>query len=72
VLRCPVPNCVFQERLSVPCGCGGGPKTVLYIQGCATACADGCMTRTSTVSASACPTSYGAGDGGDDDDQDWD
>jgi len=47
-IRCPVPTCRVQSSLVVPCGCE--PKTVLYVQGCATACPEGCLTRTETVS----------------------
>ncbi|KAH8907597.1 hypothetical protein BR93DRAFT_869515, partial [Coniochaeta sp. PMI_546] len=52
-IRCPVPTCVFRETVSLPCGCAE-PKTVLYIEGCSTACPEGCLTRTTTVSATAC------------------
>ncbi|KAK3311468.1 uncharacterized protein B0T15DRAFT_76549 [Chaetomium strumarium] len=48
-LRCPVPTCRVDTSMAVPCGCT--PKTVLYVQGCATACPEGCLTRTATVSA---------------------
>ncbi|KAL8366865.1 hypothetical protein RB595_005027 [Gaeumannomyces hyphopodioides] len=48
-IRCPVPNCVQQEQLVLPCGCSG-PRTLLEVQGCQTACPEGCMTRTQTVS----------------------
>ncbi|AEO65002.1 uncharacterized protein THITE_26843, partial [Thermothielavioides terrestris NRRL 8126] len=47
-LRCPVPTCRVQSSLVVPCGCT--PKTLLYVTGCATACPDGCLTRTETIS----------------------
>lgn len=57
VLRCPVPNCAVQENIVVPCGCEG-PRTVLYVQGCRTECAAGCMTRTSTLQA-PCATTAG-------------
>ncbi|KAK4242072.1 hypothetical protein C8A03DRAFT_11719 [Achaetomium macrosporum] len=48
-LRCPVPTCRVDTSMAVPCGCT--PKTVLYVQGCATACPEGCLTRTATISA---------------------
>ncbi|KAK4466716.1 hypothetical protein QBC42DRAFT_166113 [Cladorrhinum samala] len=51
-IRCPVPTCQVRTTLGVPCNCV--PKTVLWVQGCATACPEGCLTRTSTVSASNC------------------
>jgi hypothetical protein len=44
-----VPTCRTTTTMAVPCGCE--PKTVLYVTGCATACSEGCLTRTSTVSA---------------------
>lgn len=47
VVRCPVPTCRTTSEMVVPCGCT--PKTVLYVQGCATECPD-CVTRTETVS----------------------
>lgn len=48
-MRCPVPNCVQQKQLVLPCGCSG-PRTLLEVHGCQTACPEGCMTRTQTVS----------------------
>ena len=49
-IRCPVPTCLVNSQLSIPCGCT--PKTLLYVQGCSTACpAADCLTRTQTVSA---------------------
>ncbi|KAL2260196.1 hypothetical protein VTK26DRAFT_5883 [Humicola hyalothermophila] len=48
VLRCPVPTCRTTSSVVVPCGCT--PKTVLYVQGCPTACPEGCLTRTETTS----------------------
>lgn len=51
-LRCPVPTCQVRTTMAVPCGCN--PKTLLFVQGCATECASGCLTRTETVSATRC------------------
>ncbi|KLU90659.1 hypothetical protein MAPG_10511 [Magnaporthiopsis poae ATCC 64411] len=48
-IRCPVPGCVQQEQLFLPCGCTG-PRTLLEVHGCQTVCPEGCMTRTQTVS----------------------
>jgi hypothetical protein len=47
-IRCPVPTCQVQTDFVVPCGCE--PKTVLFVTGCQTACAEGCLTRTRTSS----------------------
>lgn len=55
LLRCPVPNCAFQEVVRVPCGCDG-PRTVLRVQECPETCPDSCITRTRTVSATCAPT----------------
>ncbi|KAK4149108.1 IMP-specific 5'-nucleotidase-domain-containing protein [Chaetomidium leptoderma] len=46
-IRCPVPTCRATSTMVVPCGCE--PKTVLFVTGCATACAEGCLTRTQTA-----------------------
>ncbi|KAK1782824.1 hypothetical protein QBC45DRAFT_194302 [Copromyces sp. CBS 386.78] len=51
-IRCPVPTCQVRSTLNVPCGCT--VKTLLYVQGCATTCSDGCLTRTETASATGC------------------
>ncbi|KAK4183766.1 hypothetical protein QBC35DRAFT_393173 [Podospora australis] len=51
-IRCPVPTCQVRATLGIPCNCT--PRTVLWVQGCATACPDGCLTRTETVSAARC------------------
>ncbi|KAK4194087.1 hypothetical protein QBC40DRAFT_291405 [Triangularia verruculosa] len=48
VIRCPVPTCQVRTTQVVPCNCQ--PRTVLWVQGCPTACADGCLTRTETAS----------------------
>ncbi|KAI1648822.1 uncharacterized protein F4817DRAFT_314458 [Daldinia loculata] len=53
-MLCPVPGCTFQKELLVPCGCAG-VKTALFVDGCQTACPEGCMTRMRTVTA-ACAT----------------
>ncbi|KAK3298179.1 uncharacterized protein B0H64DRAFT_68020 [Chaetomium fimeti] len=47
-IRCPVPTCRVESEMLVPCGCE--PKTVLFVTGCQTACATGCLTRTRTSS----------------------
>ncbi|KAK4117618.1 hypothetical protein N656DRAFT_50574 [Canariomyces notabilis] len=47
-IRCPVPTCRATSSLVIPCGCQ--PSTVLYVKGCETACPDGCLTRTETIS----------------------
>ncbi|KAI1472336.1 uncharacterized protein F4812DRAFT_454153 [Daldinia caldariorum] len=49
-MQCPVPGCTFQKELLVPCGCAG-VKTALFVDGCQTACPEGCMTRLRTVTA---------------------
>ncbi|KAI1803787.1 hypothetical protein F4811DRAFT_562312 [Daldinia bambusicola] len=49
-MQCPVPGCTFQKELFVPCGCAG-VKTALFVDGCQTACPEGCMTRLRTVTA---------------------
>ncbi|KAK3943994.1 hypothetical protein QBC46DRAFT_351021 [Diplogelasinospora grovesii] len=51
-MPCPVPTCLYQSSVLVPCGCN--PKTMLYVQGCPTACPDSCLTRTQTISAANC------------------
>jgi hypothetical protein len=51
-IRCPVPTCRVETDLVIPCGCT--PNTLLYVQGCATDCPDGCLTRTRTVSEADC------------------
>ncbi|KAK1758379.1 hypothetical protein QBC47DRAFT_139284 [Echria macrotheca] len=51
-MRCPIPTCQVRSSLVIPCNCT--PKTLLYVQGCATACPDGCMVRTETISADRC------------------
>ncbi|KAK5651299.1 hypothetical protein OQA88_12643 [Cercophora sp. LCS_1] len=48
-IRCPVPTCQVRSSLVIPCSCT--PKTLLYVQGCATACPGGCLTRSETISA---------------------
>ncbi|KAI0172438.1 hypothetical protein GGR52DRAFT_407027 [Hypoxylon sp. FL1284] len=56
-MQCPIPGCTWQQDLFVPCGCKG-VKTALFIDGCQTACPEGCMTRLNTVTglcASATP-----------------
>ncbi|KAI1766108.1 hypothetical protein GGR53DRAFT_464675 [Hypoxylon sp. FL1150] len=53
-MQCPVPGCTWQQELLIPCGCAG-VKTALFIDGCQTACPDGCITRLKTVTA-ACAT----------------
>ncbi|KAI8957404.1 hypothetical protein F5Y11DRAFT_352590 [Daldinia sp. FL1419] len=57
-LQCPVPGCTFQQDLVVPCGCAG-VKTALFVDGCQTACPEGCMTRLRTLTA-ACATQTAA------------
>ncbi|KAI6365152.1 hypothetical protein MCOR25_005447 [Pyricularia grisea] len=49
IVRCPVPNCVTQSQLRLPCGCSQ-PRTLLSVDGCQSDCPGGCMTRTQTVS----------------------
>ncbi|QBZ65753.1 hypothetical protein PoMZ_12716 [Pyricularia oryzae] len=49
IIRCPVPNCVTQTQLRLPCGCSQ-PRTLLSVDGCQSDCPGGCMTRTQTVS----------------------
>ncbi|KAK3365137.1 hypothetical protein B0T24DRAFT_639191 [Lasiosphaeria ovina] len=51
-IRCPVPTCVAQSTLAIPCNCT--PKTLLYVQGCASTCPGGCLTRTQTISQVNC------------------
>ncbi|KAI1392168.1 uncharacterized protein F4822DRAFT_117520 [Hypoxylon trugodes] len=51
---CPVPGCTLEEELFIPCGCKG-VKTALFVDGCQTACPEGCITRLRTVTA-ACAT----------------
>ncbi|KAK3996930.1 hypothetical protein QBC44DRAFT_316902 [Cladorrhinum sp. PSN332] len=51
-IRCPVPTCQVRTTLGIPCNCV--PRTVLWVQGCATACPEGCLTRTETLSAANC------------------
>ncbi|KAK3331138.1 hypothetical protein B0H66DRAFT_613214 [Apodospora peruviana] len=51
-IRCPVPTCIARSSMIIPCGCT--PRTMLYVQGCATACPEGCATRTETVSVQNC------------------
>ncbi|KAI0838045.1 hypothetical protein F5Y06DRAFT_59734 [Hypoxylon sp. FL0890] len=53
-ILCPVPGCTVQKELIVPCGCSG-VKTALFVDGCQTACPEGCITRLSTLTA-ACAT----------------
>ncbi|KAI1417200.1 hypothetical protein F5Y13DRAFT_202719 [Hypoxylon sp. FL1857] len=53
-ILCPVPGCTIQKELIVPCGCSG-VKTALFVDGCQTACPEGCMTRLRTLTA-ACAT----------------
>ncbi|OTA95405.1 hypothetical protein M434DRAFT_28910 [Hypoxylon sp. CO27-5] len=49
-ILCPVPGCTVQKELIVPCGCSG-VKTALFVDGCQTACPEGCMTRLMTLTA---------------------
>ncbi|XXH05760.1 IMP 5'-nucleotidase [Hypoxylon texense] len=53
-MQCPVPGCTWQQELLIPCGCAG-VKTALFVDGCQTACPEGCITRLKTVTA-ACAT----------------
>ncbi|KAI1771680.1 hypothetical protein F4818DRAFT_200286 [Hypoxylon cercidicola] len=53
-MQCPVPGCTWQQELLIPCGCAG-VKTALFVDGCQTACPEGCITRLRTVTA-ACAT----------------
>ncbi|KAH9905302.1 hypothetical protein F4778DRAFT_701439 [Xylariomycetidae sp. FL2044] len=46
-IRCPIPGCTEEQNLVVPCGCAG-VQTLLAVEGCQTACPEGCMTRLST------------------------
>ncbi|KAI1080513.1 hypothetical protein F5B20DRAFT_539556, partial [Whalleya microplaca] len=48
-IRCPVPGCTSEEELFVPCGCA--IQTALFVDGCQTACAEGCITQVTTLSA---------------------
>ncbi|KAH8884247.1 hypothetical protein GQ53DRAFT_401534 [Thozetella sp. PMI_491] len=48
-LRCPVPTCLEQQTIRLPCTCS--VHTRLFVQGCPTACPDGCATRIQTSSA---------------------
>ncbi|KAI0400082.1 hypothetical protein F4802DRAFT_602401 [Xylaria palmicola] len=47
-IRCPIPGCTYEEDMIVPCGCQ--PRTLLWVEGCQTACPEGCATRTNTLS----------------------
>ncbi|KAK3337000.1 hypothetical protein B0T19DRAFT_57954 [Cercophora scortea] len=51
-IRCPVPTCIARESLLIPCKCT--PRTLLHVQGCATACPTGCFTRSETITAENC------------------
>ncbi|KAI5921767.1 hypothetical protein F4810DRAFT_321805 [Camillea tinctor] len=46
-IRCPIPTCTWEQALDVPCGCE--VRTALYVDGCMTACPEGCATRVNTV-----------------------
>ncbi|KAI1101522.1 hypothetical protein F4804DRAFT_9787 [Jackrogersella minutella] len=49
-ILCPVPGCTLNKELIVPCGCSG-VKTALFVDGCQTACPEGCITRLTTLTA---------------------
>ncbi|KAK3500964.1 hypothetical protein B0T13DRAFT_236674 [Neurospora crassa] len=51
-IRCPVPTCEVRSTLNVPCGCT--VKTLLYVQGCATTCFEGCSTCIEAASMTGC------------------
>ncbi|KAI8950408.1 hypothetical protein F4801DRAFT_548949 [Xylaria longipes] len=46
-IRCPIPGCTYDRDMVVPCGCT--MKTLLWVEGCQTACPEGCATRTNTL-----------------------
>ncbi|KAI0384523.1 hypothetical protein F5Y04DRAFT_231134 [Hypomontagnella monticulosa] len=57
-MQCPIPGCTVQKELFVPCGCKG-VKTALFVDGCQTACPEGCITRLRTATAlCATPTPF--------------
>ncbi|KAI1420727.1 hypothetical protein F5Y12DRAFT_719249 [Xylaria sp. FL1777] len=47
-IRCPIPGCTYEQDMVIPCGCD--VRTLLWVEGCQTACPEGCATRTSTLS----------------------
>ncbi|KAI0875276.1 hypothetical protein GGS24DRAFT_489420 [Hypoxylon argillaceum] len=47
-IRCPIPGCTYEEDMIIPCGCA--PRTLLWVEGCQTACPQGCATSTNTLS----------------------
>ncbi|KAI0487353.1 hypothetical protein F4859DRAFT_509921 [Xylaria cf. heliscus] len=47
-IRCPIPGCTYEQDMIIPCGCD--VKTLLWVEGCQTACPVGCATRTNTLS----------------------
>ncbi|GAW15397.1 hypothetical protein ANO14919_048060 [Xylariales sp. No.14919] len=47
-IRCPIPGCTYEEDMIIPCNCV--PRTLLWVEGCQTACPVGCATSTSTLS----------------------
>ncbi|KAI0458456.1 hypothetical protein F5B21DRAFT_500354 [Xylaria acuta] len=47
-IRCPIPGCTYDQDMIIPCGCA--VKTLLWVEGCQTACPEGCATRTNTLS----------------------
>ncbi|KAI1299725.1 hypothetical protein F5Y03DRAFT_365426 [Xylaria venustula] len=56
-IRCPIPGCTYEQDMVIPCGCD--VKTLLWVEGCQTACPEGCATKTSTLTelcATAVPT----------------
>ena len=59
---CPTPNCVFQEPLPVPCGCGDPETVVVEAEECVTECPKGCATTTVKVTE-FCATETGTGTG---------
>ncbi|KAF2970501.1 hypothetical protein GQX73_g3042 [Xylaria multiplex] len=46
-IRCPIPGCTYEQDMMIPCGCV--PRTLLWVEGCQTACPEGCATRTNTL-----------------------
>ncbi|KAI1361220.1 hypothetical protein F5Y08DRAFT_348106 [Xylaria arbuscula] len=55
-IRCPIPGCTYEQDMVIPCGCA--VRTLLWVEGCQTACPEGCATRTTTLSQ-LCATSTG-------------
>ncbi|GAW26709.1 hypothetical protein SAMD00023353_4400710 [Rosellinia necatrix] len=55
-IRCPIPGCTYEQDMIVPCGCA--VRTLLWVEGCQTACPAGCATRTNTLSQ-LCATATG-------------